>query len=154
MKEIPLTKGFVAFIDDDDYDRVIAMGKWQAILNISVNTYYAIHSMGKGNIRMNRFIMNTPKGMVCDHINGNTLDNRKSNLRNCTQTQNLWNTGHQKNNKLKQKYIRQLKAGTYEVHLRLYGESVFRKAFKTLEEAIIIRDEKAKIYYGEFTRTE
>ena len=48
-------------------------------------------SGGKPNIIMHRLIMNTPKGKVVDHINHNRLDNRRSNLRNCTQSENARN---------------------------------------------------------------
>ena len=42
-------------------------------------------------IPMHREIMQTPPGMVCDHIDGNGMDNCRFNLRNCTRQQNLWN---------------------------------------------------------------
>lgn len=46
---------------------------------------------------MHRIIFNTPLGMETDHINGNSLDNRKINLRICTHYQNSLNTKHRKN---------------------------------------------------------
>jgi len=57
---------------------------------------YAVTSINVENAettktRMHRLIMNTPKGMVTDHLNGNRIDNRVSNLRICTQSDNMKN---------------------------------------------------------------
>lgn len=153
MKKIPLTRGLFAIVDDEDYEKVIALGKWQAQINISVNSYYAIHSVWNGNIRMHRFIMNTPSNMVCDHINGNTLDNRKSNLRNCTQAENKRNTPTSKNNKLNEKGIYKTNTGSFEVRIRRNWKTVYRKSFKNLEDAIKARDEQYLLFDGEFVNT-
>lgn len=81
MKQIPLTQGKVALIDDEDYKH-ISQRKWYAA-KIG-KTYYAQHSIIRdGNqttLMMHRQIMNPPSNLQCDHINGNGLDNRKSNL--------------------------------------------------------------------------
>lgn len=86
MKEIRLTKGYTAIIDLEDYERIKDI-PWQACL--SHNNVYAANS-GKG-LYLHRMIMNAPKGKQVDHINGNSLDNRKSNLRICEPKQNTWN---------------------------------------------------------------
>lgn len=73
--------GKIALIDNADFERV---NKYSWNVN---NGGYAIHI----HIAMHRFIMNTPKGMDTDHINGNRLDNRKKNLRICSRSQNHFN---------------------------------------------------------------
>ena len=93
MKEIQLTQGKVALVDDDDFE-YLNQFKWHVL--ISRNTFYAIRHLRikkkfVKSILMHRFIMNTDKGLVVDHLNGNTLDNRKSNLRNCTHGENIRN---------------------------------------------------------------
>lgn len=88
MKEILLTKGRVAFIDDNDFERV-SQFRWHFH-----NGGYAVRGQRKirpSNIYMHRFIMNAPKDITVDHISGNKLDNRKSNLRLVTQLENNWN---------------------------------------------------------------
>jgi hypothetical protein len=91
-KEIKLTRGQVATVDDEDYERV-SQFKWQAIP--SGTTFYAVRHIkqAKGlraeGILMHRALMQTPKGMQAHHRNGNGLDNRKGNLRNVTRKQNL-----------------------------------------------------------------
>jgi len=96
-KEIPLTQGKVALVDDGDFDEV-SKYKWCALK--SGNTWYAYRntrSLGKRSaICMHRAINKTPLNFDTDHKNGNGLDNRKCNLRSVTHRQNLQN---QKNRK-------------------------------------------------------
>ncbi len=85
---IPLTQGKFAIVDAEDYDWLIRY-KWHACK--CKNTYYASRVRGGKTIKMHREIMRAPKGLVCDHINHNGLDNRKRNLRLCTNAQNCYN---------------------------------------------------------------
>jgi hypothetical protein len=91
---VELTKGQYARIDEEDYKQIIAF-KWQAQPTRLKNGFYAIRNNGTDEsgtrlkVKMHRQIMNCPDGMEVDHINGNTLDNRKSNLRVCTHAQNI-----------------------------------------------------------------
>lgn len=87
MKEIKLTNGKFATVDDDDYE-YLNKQKWCA--RKSHDTYYAV-STNREKIIMHRLILNTPHGMVVDHIDHNGLNNQKSNIRNCTQKQNCHN---------------------------------------------------------------
>ena len=87
--KIPLTGGRYALIDDSDYP-LVAGFKWR-LSNPSHGFVYAIANDGK--TLMHRLIANTPKGMSTDHINHDTLDNRRDNLRVCTVGENNRNTG-------------------------------------------------------------
>jgi hypothetical protein len=151
VKEIPLTQGQVALVDKDDFERVNAF-KWYARWSPKANAFYAYRIQrenGKrNNIHIARFIMNTPKGMVVDHINGNPLDNRKINLRNCTQAQNSVNK-HKTINKTGYRDIYK-NGNTFRVTLRQNRIKLFDKCFRTIEEAIATRDEVGKKYHGEF----
>lgn len=86
---IPLTQGKFAIVDAEDYER-LSEHKW-CVQRKKGGRFYAVRRAGGKIIRMHREIMNAPPGMVCDHKNHNTLDNRKSNLRTCTQAQNIYN---------------------------------------------------------------
>lgn len=83
-------KGKFAKVDDEDYDKVLSLGSWNY-----TPAGYACHSshrdMKSIKTFMHRFIMEAPKGMEVDHINHDTLDNRKSNLRVCSHQSNSMN---------------------------------------------------------------
>lgn len=82
---------FYVFVDTEDAKRIKDNAKSLSI-SIDPNTNYcSIYSKNKEHQALHRFIMNTPKGLLVDHINHNGLDNRKSNLRNCTAKENRAN---------------------------------------------------------------
>lgn len=82
-KEIVLSKGKVALVDDGDYEMLVATG-----LRWCINDGYAFNSrLG----RMHRHLLKPPAGVMIDHINGDKLDNRRENLRLCTNSQNQAN---------------------------------------------------------------
>jgi hypothetical protein len=88
MREIPLTHGAVAIVDDEDY-LLVSRYRWVYVKRPSSTTGYAFsldiyREMGK-------FLVDRPAGMEIDHVNGNGLDNRRSNLRICTSTENRRN---------------------------------------------------------------
>lgn len=97
MKEIKLTKGKFALVDDEDFER-INQYKWQAIYKKDKKIYIAKRSRTKKEsdspvyILMHRQIMNINNSKIqVDHINHNTLDNRRCNLRLCNNSQNNMN---------------------------------------------------------------
>lgn len=150
MKMIPLTQGKSAIVDDDIYDYLMQW-KWHAFLNNNKN-YYAIRgNRREGRVPMHRVVAKTPAGMITDHINRNTLDNRRENLRICTRAENARNTDVYKNNKSgfrgvywktrEKKYIAQIKVN---------GEIIRVGRFDSPEEAARAYDEAAVRYFGEF----
>lgn len=104
MAEIDI-QGYKVQVDDEDVERIM-QNKWhlhRSKRHLDLGIYYflssACKSTGMPDMRLHRFIMNAPDGYVVDHINRDTLNCHKSNLRITTQTQNIFNRGHQKNNK-------------------------------------------------------
>lgn len=95
MKKIKLTKNKYALVDNSDF-KWLSQWKWYASAKVDSHSFYVKRS---DNIRMSRLLMNPPKGMLVDHINRNPLDNRKSNLRICTSSQNNMNRGSYLKNK-------------------------------------------------------
>lgn len=100
MKKIPLTQGQFALVDDADFKW---LSQWKWFAHKCRNNWYArgyLYSRNgkKTSIHLHRLLMRPPLKMVVDHINGNGLDNRKLNLRICSQAQNIWNTGKRKTN--------------------------------------------------------
>ena len=104
--------------------------------------YLVAQSKGKL-VRMHRLIMNAPPDLVVDHINHDVADNRKENLRVCTQHQNSMNTkckGYYFN-KGKQKWTAEIMVNRTKIHL---GH------FETQDEAKAARDVAKRKYFGEF----
>src|ERR1700724_898569 len=90
MKEIRLTQGKTVLVDDEDF-KYLSRWRWHAAYH--GGGFYArrsyVGSDGKTKkVHMSRFILDAPKGMHVDHKNGNTLDNRKENLRIVTVAEN------------------------------------------------------------------
>jgi hypothetical protein len=87
--QIPLTQNRYAKVDPADY---LWLSQFRWCCKANRDTCYAIrHIQEHGRtkrIHMHRQIMNTPANMICDHKNHNGLDNRRTNLRNCTVEQN------------------------------------------------------------------
>ena len=153
MKKIQLTQNKFTIVDDEDYGE-LNKRNWYANLNRSVKTYYAVrkdYQLNKKNIHMHRVIMNCPKDKFIDHINGNTLDNRKENLRICTGTQNQGNMKIHKDNasgikgitwdKSRKKWKAQISINNKSKHLGLFSDKLKAKAAYT---------KAAKQYFGEF----
>jgi hypothetical protein len=138
MKEIQLTQGQVALVDDEDYE-YLSQWKWYARWNKSTQSYYAVRTVGtKPNqvtVRMHRFIMNTLIGMDCDHKDHDTLNNQKHNLRNATKSQNSVNRKLRPDNKLKEKCISPSGKG-YLVQIKRNKMYVFSKWFRDLGDAV------------------
>ena len=100
MKKIKLQNNTYTLIDNVDYN-LVSKHKWHYC--IKRNKKYVRTNIIKNKkitvLYLHRLILDAKKGQYVDHINGNPLDNRRKNLRICTNQQNLTNAGPQKNNK-------------------------------------------------------
>ena len=96
-KQIQLSQGKVAIVDDGDFEMLSKMGKWNFRSGYAGKATKSSDGKYKY-LSMHRLIMDAPKGFVVDHINGDGLDNRKCNLRICTDSENLKNQGKRKAN--------------------------------------------------------
>ena len=102
MKKIPLSQGKFALVDDQDYD-VLNQWRWYALKDH--RTFYACRktpnpdgdSPKQKMIQMAHAVLTGKESNHIDHINGNGLDNRRSNLRLCTPSQNGANQRLQQN---------------------------------------------------------
>ena len=136
MKEIPLTKGKIAIIDDVDFERFGHL-KWTTTTNSAKKRFYAYRGEPrpkKGHILMHRAIMGIINPHIkVDHMNHNTLDNRRGNLRICTQAQNVAHRGvlDQRNtsglrgvswHKQREKWRARIMVDQKEIHLGLFKD--------------------------------
>lgn len=105
----------------------------------------------KKTVILHRLIMDAPDGMVIDHINHDTLDNRKSNLRICTHQQNIMNSRKRKgNNTSKYKGVSYDKKHKWRMKITKDGISTDISGFDTEEDAARAYNEYAKMLHGEF----
>jgi len=157
MKEIPLTRGKSAIVDDKDYDYLMQW-KWHAYWNPSSKSFYANRMSSRnpgprGIIRMHRVIMNCPDGMYIDHINKNTLDNRKENLRICTKSQNAANSKLRVDNSSGYKGVGYNKKNrSYSARVRFNGIYHRVHGCKSEIEAALAYDQMASELFGDFAR--
>lgn len=145
--EIPLTNiAMVALIDEIDAPRVLAF-KWCA--KREKGRYY-IRATTARVIRLHRFVMDAPDGMVVDHINNDTLDNRRSNLRVCTIAQN--NRNNAGTGKHRFKGLTRLPSGKWMSAIQFDGKKYYLGLFADDESAALAYDAAAKELHGEFAR--
>jgi hypothetical protein len=150
---IKLTKNQEMIIDDDDFEK-ISKYKWHASEIRNSNKFYAMTQIFRNGKRTrdvaHRIILGFPNGFI-DHINGNPLDNRKRNLRICTNSENLCNRPAQKSNKIGYKNIWYDKERSrFCVDISFNRKKVFRGRFAFLDEAILARNVNLIKYHGEF----
>lgn len=156
MKQIALTQGQYAIVDDADYEE-LSKYKWYAQKRNSGNFYAARTFFGENNKRyevyMSRQILGLEKGDLrqADHQNHNTLDNSRINLRVCTQQENLMNQESALNTTSRFKGVH-----WYKRSKKWRAQIVINKKVKHLgyfiyeKLAALAYNEAAKKYFGEF----
>lgn len=136
VKKILLTQGKFALVDDEDY-KMLNQFRWYAHKAKGIKSrkvFYVHRKKDKKTILMHRFILDAPKGFQVDHINGNGLDNRKSNLRIVTSRQNQQN--RQVNCTSKYPGVCwSLSAKKWMVDIKIKGKKKYLGYFKTEKEA-------------------
>lgn len=151
MKEIQLTQGKVALVDDEDFDRV-NMFNWHACLNRHV--WYARRSEWPSlkAVRMHSFVLalhGSSGSVQIDHRDGNGLNNQKSNLRVATRAQNQINRGLPCNNTSGFKGVYR-KGRSWVARLHYNGSKISLGSYADPAEAARAYDRKARELFGEF----
>lgn len=125
-------------VDKEDYEK-IRRHKW-----LVYDSGYVKARILKKCVYLHRFLMNCPEGMTVDHINHNKSDNRRTNLRICTQRENNLNRDCEGVRFDKRR-------GTWQAYI--YTETGFKSlgSFKNKENAIKARKDGEKLYYKEFS---
>ena len=152
MKQIELTKNKIALVDDEDFD-YLNQFKWYALNGKYVSRAYTMKNGKQRGLLMHRLIMNAPKEMEIDHINGNGLDNQRDNLRVCKKSENLWNSGKSKNNKSGYKGVCWSKViKKWRVQIMINGKLIYLGVFKNIKDAAMAYKEASLKYHGKFAK--
>ena len=153
---IQLTREQVTIVDEDDYQE-LSQFKWLAQVNN--RGYYACRFAGPAGARvevyMHRVIMGAPDDILVDHINGNTLDNRKENLRLCTRSQNGFNRGCNKNGTSGYKgvtYCKNRVSDNWKAQIKIDYKNHHLGYFHTPKEAYDAYCIAAKQLHGKFAK--
>jgi hypothetical protein len=154
MKEISLTRGLVALVDDEDFE-ALSKYKWFCVNGYAARKVKTVN--GRRNFLMHRAILGLEYkgGEEVDHRNGNKADNRKENLRVCTRSQNMKNYSRPCNNssgckgvslhKLTGKWQAYITCDTKRKHLGLH---------ETIEEARAAYANASLLFHGEFGKVD
>lgn len=147
MKIIQLTRGATTKVDDVDYRKLLNY-KW----HLNGEGYAASGTKNKGVPQlMHRIIFDNPRGWFIDHINEDKLDNRRNNLRLCSNRQNLSNRGKQKNNTSGYKGVTWLSANkVWIAQIKVNGKNIYLGSFKDKEDAASCRWASSIEIHGDF----
>ena len=127
--------------------------KWYKTTSAKGKIYFAYCKSDKERIKLHRFIMDCPAGKCVDHINGNTLDNRRENLRICTQAENNFNLPKPKTNTSGYKGVYWNKAvRKWQALIQVNKKKIRLGSFETPEQAHKAYCEAAKKYHGDYRR--
>jgi hypothetical protein len=152
--EIKLTLGLSALVDTDDFAWLSAF-KWRASQN-GKRKFYAVRTARVGgierNLYMHRVIVGASPDLVVDHINGNSLDNRRCNLRVCTHAENLRNAIWPKGTSRLKGVSWHAGAKAWEAYISLDGRKHHLGCFASEVEAAKAHDAIALKHFGEFAR--
>lgn len=150
--EIQLNNGYVSLVNDCDLD-LINRYTW-FVIDDGCNPYACSKKDGR-HLRMHRLIINAREGETVDHINGNTLDNRRENLRIVSASQNAINRRKRSDNKSGVTGVYFSKAhNRWFACINIDKKKQTIGIFKTMEEAVSTRKEKEKEIYGDYVRPE
>lgn len=150
MKKIKLTQNKYALVDNEDFEWLNSF-KW-CIVGYK-NYYYAGRDDKGKKVKMHRLIVNPIGKQVVDHINGNTLDNRKKNLRLCFNYENI------KNRRLNRNNVSGYKGIIWTPHMNKWktrisneGKSIHVGYFDTKKEAAIAYNAAAVVLHKKFAK--
>lgn len=153
-KQIPLTQGKVALVDDADFQH-LTQWLWHAHKGKG-ERWYAYRKEGpraaQKTIAMHRQIINAPPDLEVDHRDNDGLNNQRYNLRVCTHAQNGQNRGKLSTNTTGYKGVYPY-YGRYLAKIGVNRETIPLGDFTTPEEAARVYDEAARKYHGPFAKT-
>jgi len=147
---IPLSQNKFAIVDRDDYENLMKY-KW-TLTSKRYASCFTNYRKTRKMIIMHRLINNTPEGMETDHINGNTLDNRKKNLRTVTSRQNQMNKRPTKRGSAFKGATFETKQKIWRAFICINGKVTSLGRFKCELDAATAYNFAAYYTFGEYAR--
>jgi hypothetical protein len=137
-------------VDDEDLAalagwRVVALRNGRGV----VRPYLRNRVDGSKTVAVGRFLTGATDGVVVDHVNGNPWDNRRNNLRICTQRENALNCGLSARHSVGLKGVSHVK-NRFKAQIHIEGRTRFLGSFLTAELAAEAYDTAARENFGEF----
>ena len=150
MKKIALTRGVFAKVDDGDFNRLNVFN-WYVQEDVRSGKFRAARKSGGVVIYLHREILVAPRGVQVDHVNGDTLDNRRKNLRLCTHKENNRNKGLKSTNKSGYKGVYfHSKSGKWSAQIRVNYKAIYLGLFNNKIDAAKAYDKAALDNFGQF----
>jgi len=152
---IPLTRGLKTIVDDEDYEMLSAFS-WSAYRYMA-GQVYAVRSVTidglQKKVGMHRVLLLPAPDQLVDHVNGDTLDNRRSNIRLCSRYENRLNSKVDRRSETGVKGVtRRSRNGKFRAHIGANGKRIWLGSFDSIEEAMDARNTAAMELHGEFAR--
>lgn len=148
MKQIFLSKGYVALVSPEDYEYVTQY-RWYTNKDVTGKVYACRYAGGK-RIYMHRELTKCPAHLVVDHINANSLDNRRENMRVCNKKENQHNRrgyGY-----CKYKGVSMASKTTFRARIYVCPEvgEISLGVYKTADAAALAYDAAALMLFGDY----
>lgn len=147
MEKIPLSRGGYTLVDDENYE-FLSQWKWY-----TGTKGYIQGKIDKIPVLMHRVVTGCKKGELVDHRDGDKRNNQKSNLRICSNRENLRNRGKTRANKSGYKGVHWDKKGKkWNAHIMVNYKSIYLGVYSDKKEAARAYNEAALKYHGEFAK--
>ena len=144
MRKIALSQRKYALVDDRDF-ATVSKRHWHWTKR-GDRSGYAVNKQGGRNLYLHRFLMRPGKSQVVDHRNGDGLDNRRSNLRVCSQSENVTSNR-------RQRIGWKIRNGRWTAQISKNGKRQHLGYFDTQAEAEAAHRQAAAQLHGAFART-
>lgn len=153
-RSIPLTKGFVATVDAADFDM---LSHWRWYADERHGSVYAVTKVASNGLRrklrMHRVLALPGPSEMVDHVNGDSLDNRRANLRVCSNAENQRNRSPYLGKSSTFKGVSWHEpSGKWKASIKVLGELCYLGVFDTERDAAAAYDAAAQVAFGDFAR--